>query len=205
MSRGTLYIVTAPSGCGKGTLLNGADKRHGLVYSVSATTRQPREGEIDGVHYYFKSREEFEEMIKADDFLEYAEYCGNLYGTPRSAVEKLISEGKNVLFEVEVEGAMNLIKKLPEAVTIFILPPSVKELKRRLLKRGTEPVEKVDQRVKRAKSEIPYAKYFDFVIVNDDLDDALKDFDACIIAAKRARKYHCKDIDNKILEVLENE
>lgn len=205
MNRGTLYIVTAPSGCGKGTILENAADKHGLVYSVSATTRSPRTGEIDGVHYFFKSREDFEEMIKNDDFLEYAEYCGNFYGTPRDAVEKLIEEGKDVLLEIEVQGAMKIMDKLPQAVTLFILPPSVRELRRRLLKRGTEAAEVVEERVKKAICEIPFAKYFDFVIINDDINNAIRDFDACIIAAKHLRKCHDKDIDNKITEVLENE
>lgn len=205
MNRGTLYIVTAPSGCGKGTILENAADKHGLVYSVSATTRAPRTGEIDGVHYFFKSREDFEEMIKNDDFLEYAEYCGNFYGTPRDAVEKLIEEGKDVLLEIEVQGAMKIMDKLPQAVTLFILPPSVRELRRRLLKRGTEAAEVVEERVKKAICEIPFAKHFDFVIINDDINNAIRDFDACIIAAKHLRKCHGKDIDNKITEVLENE
>lgn len=205
MNRGTLYIVTAPSGCGKGTILENAADKHGLVYSVSATTRPPRAGEIDGVHYFFKSREEFEKMIKDDGFLEYAEYCGNLYGTPRAAVEKLLDEGKDVLLEIEVQGAMNIMDKLPQAATVFILPPSIKELRRRLLKRATEMPEVVEQRVKQAICEIPFAKYFDFVIINDDIDNAIRDFDACIAAAKHLRKCRGKDIDNKITEVLKNE
>lgn len=203
--KGTLYIITAPSGCGKGTLLGDAVKKHGLCYSVSATTRSPREGEIDGVHYFFKSREEFSDMIKNDEFLEYAEYCGNLYGTPRAAVERLISEGKDVLFEIEVQGALNLKKKLPEAVSVFIMPPSVKELKRRLLKRGTEAEETVNKRLQKAKSEIPAAESFDYVIVNDRLEDAQKELDAVIVAARLGKKAHSEDINIKIKEVLENE
>lgn len=205
MRKGTLYIVTAPSGCGKGTLLAGAIKKHGLKYSVSATTRAPREGEQDGVHYFFKSREEFEKMMKNGEFLEYAEYCGNFYGTPADYVKQQVDEGKDVLFEIEVQGAMNLMKKLPEATSIFILPPSVGELKRRLLKRGTEEEETVNARVEQAKKEIPYAEYFDYVIINDALEDAERDLDAVITAAGFSKKSHDGDIKSKVKEVLENE
>ncbi len=205
MSKGTLYIVTAPSGCGKGTILSQAIEKHGLNLSISATTRAPREGERDGVNYFFKTREEFEKMISQNAFLEYAEFCGNFYGTPKDYVESLLSEGKDVLLEIEVQGAMNVIKMMPEAVSIFILPPSVSELKRRLLKRATEDIETVGQRVSQAKREIPFAKYFDYVIVNGDLDDAIRDFDLCVMAAKFLNKSHRQEIENKILEVLENE
>lgn len=205
MSKGTLYIVTAPSGCGKGTILSAAIKKHGFNFSVSATTREPREGEKDGVNYFFKTREEFEKMIAEDAFLEYAQFCGNYYGTPRAYVESLLDEGKDVVLEIEVQGAMNVMKMIPEAVSIFILPPSVKELRRRLLKRATEDIEVVEKRALQAKTEIPYAKYFDYVIVNDDLDDALRDFDACVMAARFSNKSHRNEIGNKILEVLENE
>ena len=205
MSRGTLYIVTAPSGCGKGTILAHSIEKHGFNFSVSATTRKPRDGEKDGVNYFFKTREEFDQMISENDFLEYAEFCGNCYGTPRAYVEGLLEEGKDVILEIEVQGAMNVIKMIPEAVSIFILPPSVNELRRRLLKRATEDIEVVEQRVLQAKNEIPYAKFFDYVIVNDDLEDALRDFDACVMAARFSGKSHKNEIENKILEVLENE
>ena len=205
MSRGTLYIVTAPSGCGKGTILAHTIEKHGFNFSVSATTRKPRDGEKDGVNYFFKTREEFDQMISENAFLEYAEFCGNCYGTPRAYVEGLLEEGKDVILEIEVQGAMNVIKMIPEAVSIFILPPSVNELRRRLLKRATEDIEVVEQRVLQAKNEIPYAKFFDYVIVNDDLEDALRDFDACVMAARFSGKSHKNEIENKILEVLENE
>lgn len=205
MSRGTLYIVTAPSGCGKGTILAHSIEKHGFNFSVSATTRKPRDGEKDGVNYFFKTREEFDQMISENAFLEYAEFCGNCYGTPRAYVEGLLEEGKDVILEIEVQGAMNVIKMIPEAVSIFILPPSVNELRRRLLKRATENIEVVEQRVLQAKNEIPYAKFFDYVIVNDDLEDALRDFDACVMAARFSGKSHKNEIENKILEVLENE
>lgn len=205
MSRGTLYIVTAPSGCGKGTILAHSIEKHGFNFSVSATTRKPRDGEKDGVNYFFKTREEFDQMISENAFLEYAEFCGNCYGTPRAYVEGLLEEGKDVILEIEVQGAMNVIKMIPEAISIFILPPSVNELRRRLLKRATEDIEVVEQRVLQAKNEIPYAKFFDYVIVNDDLEDALRDFDACVMAARFSGKSHKNEIENKILEVLENE
>ena len=201
MNRGLLIVVSAPSGCGKGTLLAEILKDNDYYYSVSATTRSPREGEVDGVNYHFATREEFEDLIKSDGMLEYAQYCGNYYGTPKKEVEKKLSEGKNVILEIEVQGAMQVKEIAPEGVFVFILPPSVSELKKRLLKRGTEEISVIEKRVSEAVGEIKYAEKYDYVIVNDDLSKAVDDF-KMVISAEKMRTKNSKEI---IEEVLKND
>ncbi len=200
MNRGLLIVVSAPSGCGKGTLLAEILKDNDYYYSVSATTRSPREGEVDGVNYHFATREEFEDLIKSDGMLEYAQYCGNYYRTPKKEVEKKLSEGKNVILEIEVQGAMQVKEIAPEGVFVFILPPSVSELKKRLLKRGTEEISVIEKRVSEAVGEIKYAEKYDYVIVNDDLSKAVDDF-KMVISAEKMRTKNSKEI---IEEVLKN-
>lgn len=199
MNRGLLIVVSAPSGCGKGTLLAEILKDKDYYYSVSATTRSPREGEVDGVNYHFTTREEFEELIKSDGMLEYAQYCGNYYGTPKKEVEKKLSEGKNVILEIEVQGAMQVKKIAPEGVFVFILPPSVSELKKRLLKRGTEEISVIEKRVSEAVGEIKYAEKYDYVIVNDDLSKAVDDF-KMVISAEKMRTKNSKEIIDEVLK-----
>ncbi len=200
MNRGLLIVVSAPSGCGKGTLLAEILKDNDYYYSVSATTRSPREGEVDGVNYHFATREEFEDLIKSDGMLENAQYCGNYYGTPKKEVEKKLSEGKNVILEIEVQGAMQVKEIAPEGVFVFILPPSVSELKKRLLKRGTEEISVIEKRISEAVGEIKYAEKYDYVIVNDDLSKAVDDF-KMVISAEKMRTKNSKEI---IEEVLKN-
>ena len=137
-NKGLLIVLSGPSGCGKGTMVAELLKRGDCAVSVSATTRQPREGEIDGTHYYFLSKEEFQQRIDNNGLLEYAEYCGNYYGTPRAEVDRLRAEGKHVILEIEVQGALQVKKRCPEAILVFTVPPTVSELSRRLHKRGTE-------------------------------------------------------------------
>lgn len=176
MSRGILFVVSAPAGCGKDTILEKAfAKEINLCYSVSATTRTMRTGETEGISYYFKSREEFEKMIADGELLEHTEYCGNYYGTPKQTVEDALALGQNVVLKIEIEGAENVKRLIPEAVLIFILPPSMQELNRRLHKRGTEDEETIAKRLKQAEKEISFAKNYDYVIVNDDLDKAVRD------------------------------
>lgn len=172
--KGKLFIFSGPSGVGKGTLKAKLFDEFGdrLTFSVSATTRSPREGEINGVDYFFISREEFASRIAKDDFLEHASFSGNSYGTPRSFVTGLLDQGMNVLLEIEVQGAMQVMEKMPECVSIFILPPSYEELEKRLRGRGTEDEEKVLLRLKTALSELPYAEKYEYRIVNNDLDEA---------------------------------
>ena len=200
MNKGILIVVSAPSGCGKGTILAEVMKDEKFYYSVSATTRSPRPGETDGVNYHFLGREQFEELIKTGGMLEYAEYCGNYYGTPRDKVLEKINEGKNVILEIEVQGAMQIREKCPEAVFVFIAPPSVAELRNRLDKRGTETPEVINQRVSEAAQEISFAYRYDYVVVNNILEDAVNDF----ISVIRAEELKAENQKNIIDEVLKN-
>lgn len=166
--RGVLFVFSGPSGVGKGTLKaklfeEFADR---IAYSVSATTRGPREGEVDGKDYFFISRQEFERRVKNNEFLEHADFAGNCYGTPRAYVEKLLDSGMNVVLEIDVQGALQVMKSMPECVSVFILPPSFEELEHRLRGRGTETEEKVRERLETAKRELPYAPQYDYQIVN---------------------------------------
>ena len=166
--RGVLFVFSGPSGVGKGTLKaklfeEFADR---IAYSVSATTRGPREGEVDGKDYFFISRQEFERRVKNNEFLEHAEFAGNCYGTPRAYVEKLLDSGMNVVLEIDVQGALQVMKSMPECVSVFILPPSFEELEHRLRGRGTETEGKVRERLETAKRELPYAPQYDYQIVN---------------------------------------
>ena len=166
--RGVLFVFSGPSGVGKGTLKaklfeEFADR---IAYSVSATTRGRRDGEVDGKDYFFISRHEFERRVKNNEFLEHAEFAGNCYGTPRAYVEKLLDSGMNVVLEIDVQGALQVMKSMPECVSVFILPPSFEELERRLRGRGTETEEKVRERLETAKRELPYAPQYDYQIVN---------------------------------------
>ena len=166
--RGVLFVFSGPSGVGKGTLKAKVFEEFAgrIAYSVSATTRGPREGEVDGKDYFFISRQEFERRVKNNEFLEHAEFAGNCYGTPRAYVEKLLDSGMNVVLEIDVQGALQVMKSMPECVSVFILPPSFEELEHRLRGRGTETEEKVRERLETAKRELPYAPQYDYQIVN---------------------------------------
>ena len=168
--------------------------------SVSATTRKPREGEINGVNYYFLSKEEFEQKIKDDAMLEYAQYCENYYGTLKQEVDSNLEKGKNVILEIDVQGAMQIKKQRPEGVFIFMLPPSVKELERRLRKRGTETDDVIALRVAEAEGEIKQASKYDYVMVNAALEDAVEDFKTIV----NAQKFKAERAENLIDEVLKN-
>ncbi len=201
INKGSLYVVSAPSGCGKGTILSEILKRNkNLFYSVSATTRQPREGEIDGVDYYFLSPEEFKTEIDNEGMLEYAQFCGNYYGTPKKKVIEKLEQGIDVVLEIETKGAMKIKKALRDAILIFILPPSVSELRRRLIKRGTEKQAVIDNRIKEAAEEINRARNYDYIMINDELDKAIEDFDAILKASKLTSRNNIKMIE----EVLKN-
>ena len=181
--KGKLFVFSGPSGVGKGTLKAKLFEEFGdqLAFSVSATTRVPREGERDGVDYFFITQQDFADRIAKDDFLEHATFSGNSYGTPRSFVTGLLDKGVNVLLEIEVQGAMQVREKMPESVSVFILPPSYEELERRLRGRGTESEEKVRLRLETALAELPYAEKYDYRIVNNDLDAAYKELRAMFI------------------------
>ena len=177
-SRGVLFVLSGPSGVGKGTLNAKlfAEFDDQIAFSVSATTRAPREGEIDGKHYFFISRQEFENRIANNDFLEHAEFAGNCYGTPVSYVNSLLEQGKNVILEIDVQGAMQVRRRMPESVSIFILPPSFDELENRLRGRGTETEEKIQMRLGAARREMEYAPQYNYQIVNGgDLEAAYQE------------------------------
>ncbi len=198
MNEGRLIIFSAPSGCGKGTMLAEILKDDRFYCSVSATTRQPRDGEVDGVNYHFLTTENFEQKIREDAFLEYARYCDNYYGTLTSEVDDKLKAGINVILEIEVQGAMKVMEKRRDALSVFIAPPSVGELRRRLNKRGTETQEVIDKRVNAALDELPYAENYDYIIVNDALEDAVDDFFAVIRAEQLKKSVRSKFIDEVI-------
>lgn len=198
MNKGTLFIVSGPSGCGKGTILAEILKDDKMYYSISATTRNPRPGEVDGVNYNFISKENFEELIANDGMLEYASYCDNYYGTPRKPVEDMLNAGKHVILEIEVQGALNVMSKCPEAVSVFILPPSMKELRRRLNKRGTETDEVIEKRLAQAEGEIKQAVKYNYIMINGALEDAVNDLNA-IIKSQELKKENSENLINEVL------
>lgn len=174
--RGKLVLYSGSSGVGKGTVLAKVmEKNPNVKLSVSNTTRQPREGEIDGVHYNFISKEEFKSLIDSDGYLEYAEYCDNFYGTPKKQVEDLLAQGYDVFLEIEIQGGLQVMEKYPEITSIFILPPSIGVLEQRLRGRGTEDEETIAKRLEQAKNEIDCKSKYKYNIVNDDLDSAVEE------------------------------
>ncbi len=200
MNKGMLIVVSGPSGCGKGTVLAEILKSDKIFYSVSATTRSPRPDETDGVNYFFLTKEKFVQLIEEDGMLEYASYCGNYYGTPKRPVEDMLEQGKHVILEIEVQGAMKIMEKRPEALFVFILPPSLKELERRLNKRGTEAEDVIKKRLSEAAGEIKLAYKYDYAVINGELSDAVNDLKAII----RAEELKTINSQNNIDEVLEN-
>ncbi len=172
-NKGLLVVLSGPSGCGKGTVLRRVlEQRESACVSVSMTTRDPRPGEVDGVHYFFVSKEEFTKAIADDAFLEYAEYAGNFYGTPKAWVEEQRQAGRDVVLEIEVQGGKQIVEKCPDAVSIFLASPSLQELERRLRSRGTETEEKIQRRLKRAVWELTQKDSYRYLVVNDEVDKA---------------------------------
>lgn len=196
LGKGTLYVISGPSGTGKGTVISEFLKKHGddVFLSISATTRSPRNGEVDGKHYYFKTKEEFENLISDDGFLEWACFCGNYYGTPKKYVDEALNDGKDVFLEIEIQGAMKIMEKNIGAKFIFILPPSVDELRRRLEGRKTESADVIQKRMDTAKKELPYAEKYDYAVVNDVVENAVFYIES-ILNAER-----CK---NKLIEEVQ--
>ena len=174
--QGILAVVSGFSGAGKGTLMKALlEKYDNYALSISATTRKPREGEVHGREYFFMTVDEFEDLIAKDQLIEHARYVSNYYGTPRSYVEEKMAEGKDVILEIEIQGALKVKEKFPETLLIFVVPPSAEELKRRLIGRGTETMEVIEQRMKRATEEAEEMDSYDYILVNDDLDKAVED------------------------------
>ncbi len=172
MKKGKFIVISGPSGVGKGTICNRLLNELNAWYSVSTTTRAPRDGEINGVNYFFVTKEEFENKIKEGEFLEYNIYNGNYYGTSKEIVVDKINEGINVFSEIDVNGAHNIKKVFPDALLIYIAPPSIEVLKERLISRGTESIEKINQRLEIAEKELKEVDFYDYVVINDDLDKA---------------------------------
>lgn len=181
--RGRLFVISGPSGAGKSTVVFKAlEGRDDVCFSVSCTTRKPRPGEVDGREYFFVDLDKFREMVENDEFLEHAVYVANSYGTPRAYVEKKLDEGMNVLLDIEVQGARQIKDKMPDAVMIFFIPPSMAELEKRLRSRGTDSERKIEARLFRAREEYEAANFYDYVIINDDVDVAAKEFSSIITA-----------------------
>lgn len=195
LTRGKTFIISGPSGVGKGTVLKELFKKRNMYYSVSATTRAPREGEVDGVHYHFMDVEEFRTMIAEDALLEHAEYAGNYYGTPKRYVDEAMDRGQDVILEIELQGARQVCAKRPETVRIFIGPPSWEELERRLVSRGTDSPEKIMQRLQQARVELDSVGEYDYLVINDSVEKAAAELDAILCAE------HCRPEDhlNQIL------
>ena len=188
--KGNLLVISGPSGAGKSTVVFKAiEGREDICFSTSVTTRSPRPGEVDGREYFFVNFERFREMVENDELLEHAEYVANRYGTPRAYVEQRMAEGMNVLLDIEVQGARQVRKKMPEAVLIFIAPPSIEELERRLRGRGTDTEAAIEGRLIRARQEFQEADFYDYLIVNDDVEKAAAKLNAIIEAE------HCRFAD----------
>ena len=180
MSKGVLTVVSGFSGAGKGTVMKRLlEKYDDCALSISVTTRKPREGEVDGRDYFFRTKEEVEAMIEADELLEYAQYVENYYGTPRSYVEEMLSKGKNVILEIEIQGA------IPDTVLIFVTPPTIQELKDRLVGRGTETQEVIESRLKRASEEAEGIESYDYLLVNDVVEDCVDELHEIILSERR--------------------
>ena len=187
MTKGKTFIVSGPSGVGKSTVLSALlERRKNLYFSVSATTRDPRPGELDGIHYHFMDVESFRKWIAMDQFLEYAEYVGNFYGTPKRFVDEAMDQGKDVILDIEVQGAIQVTSKRPDTVRIFIAPPSWAELERRLTERGTDSQDKIQKRLLRAKVEFQTAHTYDYFVINNTVEEAVEELNAIMTAE------HCK-------------
>lgn len=179
---GKLFIISGPSGAGKGTIANRILEETDLAFSVSMTTRAPREGEIDRVHYFFVSKEEFQKNVEADGFLEHANVYGRRYGTPKAPILEKLKNGTDVLLDIEMQGALQIKENYPDGVFIFILPPSMSELRKRLTGRGTETQEAIEMRLSNTLKELSYVEKYDYLVVNGELDEAVNRVKAIIIA-----------------------
>lgn len=198
MSKGVLTVVSGFSGAGKGTVMKRLIQKYDdYALSISVTTRKPREGERNGIEYFFKTKEEVETMIENDEFLEYARYVDNYYGTPRFYVEEMLAKGKNVILEIEIQGAMQIKAKNPEAVLVFVTPPSFEELRNRLVGRGTETADVIESRLRRASEEAEGMSSYDYILVNDQVEDCVDRLHQ-IILSERAKAQRNEEFINTI-------
>lgn len=200
--KGILIVISGFSGAGKGTLMRKLLQTYdNYALSISMTTRKPREGERDGVEYFFADRQQFEEKIREDGFIEYAQYCGNYYGTPRAYVEEQLLAGRDVILEIEIQGALQVKKKFPESLLLFVSPPSAAELERRLRGRGTETPEVISARLARASEESEGVEAYDYIVVNDELETCVEELNRLVEAA-RNEPVRRKEFIEKIREEL---
>lgn len=203
-NKGILIVISGFSGAGKGTLMKKLLQTYdNYALSISMTTRKPREGERDGVEYFFTDKEQFEQRISEDGFIEYACYCDNYYGTPRAYVEEQLNAGKDVILEIEIQGALQVKEKFPESLLLFVTPPSAKELERRLVGRGTESEEVIKKRLSRASEESEGIEAYDYIVVNDNLEVCVEELHSLVNAARRApirRDEFIKEIREELKE-----
>lgn len=199
MAKGFLLIISGPAGTGKGTVCKELlERNEDIIYSISATTRKPRVGEADGVNYFFIDEEKFKSMVKNDEFLEHAFVHTNYYGTPKKFVMDQVNKGEIVLLEIDVQGALQIKNNYSEAVFVFLLPPTMEELKNRIVKRGTESEEDINRRFENAFKELDFVGKYDYFVVNDKIEDAVSDIEAIIKAEKLRVKRH-SDIKDKVI------
>lgn len=195
--KGRLFVISGPSGAGKSTVISKAlDGLTNICFSVSVTTREPRKGEIDGKDYFFIDKEKFHRMVENDELLEHASYVDNCYGTPRSYVENMLSNGTSVILDIEVQGAKQVKEKMPEAIMVFVIPPSLVELENRLRNRKTDSEERIRARLERAREEYSEANFYDYIIINNDVSVAAEEFKSVVISEK------CRAVNRK--HYLEN-
>lgn len=201
MKKGILTVVSGFSGAGKGTIIKGLRKQYDYELSISATTRQPRKGDVDGVDYFFKTREEFEQMIKEGKLIEWAEYVGNYYGTPKEYVEEQLKAGKDVLLEIEMQGGMLVKKQFPDAMLVFVTPPSAEILKNRLTGRATESAEEIERRLHRASEEADYMEHYDYILVNDILEESVQELHH-LIQSEHHKTVYCAGLITSMKQQL---
>lgn len=198
--KGCLIVVSGPSGTGKGTVCSALLEKHKeIAYSISATTRQPRTGEVDGMNYYFLAKNVFEKMIEDGELLEWAEVYGNYYGTPLKKIQERLADGQDILLEIDTQGAMSVKEKFPDEIYIYIMPPSLKELERRLKTRGTDSAESIERRLKSAAGEMEIAERYNYIVVNAQVEQAVEQI-AAIVDAEHCRVGRNKEIIDNIKE-----